>query len=92
MTGVAVPTLRAVQLKGMADEPAPACDAHDLDRAARHMKSFFTDVNRMEGTPIALLERLRPVDFAVCTTTVSEVFDQTPGLGAGAGAAMKPAP
>jgi hypothetical protein len=83
VTGAAVPTLRAVQLKGKADEPVATCDPAELARAARHIESFFTDVNRTEGTPLALLERLRPTAFAVCTITVAEVFDQTPGPGAG---------
>ncbi len=83
VTGVAVPTLHAVQLKGMADEPVVTSDTGDVARAAHHFDSFFVDVNRMEGTPVALLERLRPPAFAVCTITVAEVFNQTPGPGAG---------
>jgi hypothetical protein len=83
VTGVAVPTLRAVQFKGTANDPVATSDAGDLARAALHLESFFADVNRIEGTPIALLERLRPTAFAVCTITVAEVFDQTPGPGAG---------
>jgi hypothetical protein len=84
VTGVSISTLRAVQLKGTADEPTATSDAVDIDRAAAHMDRFFSDVNRMEGTPIALLERLRPSVLAVCTILVAEVFDQTPGPGAGA--------
>jgi hypothetical protein len=83
VTGVALPTLRAVQLKGRADEPVATSEPADLARAARHLESFFTDANRVEGTPVALLERLRPTAFAVCTITVAEIFDQTPGPGAG---------
>jgi hypothetical protein len=84
VTCVAVPTLHAVQLKGEADQPVPTSDAEDIARAARHCESFFADINRMEGTPPALLERLRPTDFAACTVTVTEVFEQTPGPAAGA--------
>lgn len=83
VTGVAVPTLRAVQIKGEADEPLATSDAGDLARAARHADSFFSDVSSIEGTPVALLERLRPAAFAVCTVTVTEVYDQTPGPAAG---------
>jgi hypothetical protein len=83
VTAAAVPTLRAVQVKGTADEPVATSDPGDLARTARHMDSFFTDVTGTEGTPVALLERLRPVNFAVCTVTVTEVFNQTPGPGAG---------
>jgi hypothetical protein len=83
VTGAAVPTLRAIQIKGIAAEPVATSDAADLARAAQHLENFFTDVTRTEGTPVALLERLRPTSFVVCTITVTEVFDQTPGPGAG---------
>jgi hypothetical protein len=83
VTCVAVPTLRAVQLKGEADKPVPTSDGADLARAARHCESFFADVSSIEGTPVALLERLRPTTFAGCTVSVTEVYDQTPGPAAG---------
>ena len=83
VTGVAVPTQRAVQLKGQADEPVATSDAGDLARAARHCESFFADVYSLEGTPVVLLERLRPTAFAACTVTVTDVYDQTPGPVAG---------
>jgi hypothetical protein len=83
VTGVAVPTLRAVQLKGAATEPEVTSDPTDLARAARHCESLFADICGVEGTPLALVGRLRPTAFATCTITVSEVFDQTPGPDAG---------
>ena len=90
VTGVDVATLRAVQIKGTAGEPAATLDREDLERAGRHIESFFHNVSRMEGTPVALLERLRPRAFAVCTVAVTDAFDQTPGPGAGA--SLEPAP
>jgi Pyridoxamine 5'-phosphate oxidase len=83
VTGVSVPTLRAVQLKGTVEEPTVTSDAGDIARAAAHMDSLISDIHRMEGTPKALLERLRPSTYAVCTVTVDEIFDQTPGPEAG---------
>lgn len=83
VTGVAVATLRAIQVKGEADEPVPTSEAGDLARAALHCERFFNNVNRMEGTPLALVERLTPASFAACTVTVSEIYDQTPGPAAG---------
>ncbi len=83
VTCVAVPTLRAVQLKGEADKPVQTSDAADIARAARHCESFFADVSSIEGTPVAFLERLRPTAFAACTLTVTEVYEQTPGPAAG---------
>jgi pyridoxamine 5'-phosphate oxidase-like protein len=83
VTAVAVQTLQAIQLKGTADEPVKTSDADDLARATRSIDAFFTEVNRMEGTPVVLLERLRPTAFALCTVAVADVFNQTPGPGAG---------
>lgn len=83
VTGCAVPTLRAVQIKGQAEPPVPTDDAADLARAARFREDFFRDVERTEGTPRALLERLTPATFAVCTVTVVESYNQTPGPVAG---------
>ncbi len=83
VTGVDVSTLRAVQIKGEADEPVAASDPGDLASAERHCERFFSNVSRLEGTPVALMARLKPDAFAVCTVTVTEVFDQTPGPVAG---------
>lgn len=83
VTGAAVPTLRSVQIKGRAEPPVPTDDAADLACAARFREAFFRDVERIEGTPRALLERLTPIAFAVCTVSVAESYDQTPGPVAG---------
>ena len=90
VTAVAVPTLRAVQLKGHADEPVATSDPGDLARADAHCERFFADVTTLEGTPVGLLERLKPSAYAVCTVAVAEVFDQTPGPVAGARLATAP--
>ena len=79
-----VRTYRAVQLKGMADAPRPADDPADVERGAEHVAAFFTAIHATEGTPIELLERLAPAALAVCTITVTDVFEQTPGPSAGA--------
>jgi hypothetical protein len=83
VTGAAVPTLRSVQIKGRAEPPVPTHDAADLACAARFREGFFGDVERIEGTPRALLERLTPARLSVCTVTVDELYDQTPGPIAG---------
>lgn len=82
-TCVSIPTLTAVQLKGEADQPVATSDAADIARAVRHCESFFAEVARIEGTPAAFLERLRPTAFAACTVTVTEFYEQTPGPDAG---------
>ena len=83
ITGCDVPSLCSIQLKGSATAPVPTDDPADLDRAARFCEAFYGDVARTEGTPLALLERLTPRRFAVCTVDVDQVFDQTPGPAAG---------
>lgn len=83
VTGCSVPTLHSVQLKGQSCAPVATSDEGDLACAARFCASFIEDVTRTDGTPAALLERLIPTAYAVCTVTVSEVYDQTPGPVAG---------
>jgi hypothetical protein len=83
VTGCAVPTLRAVQLKGRAEAGPEPANAADVARADHFCELFFADVSQLEGTPVALLERLKPTAYAVCTVAVDEVFDQTPGPVAG---------
>jgi hypothetical protein len=76
-------TLHAVQFKGRAGEAEPATDA---DRAAvvRYCDGFFRAVQEADGTERYLLEQMVPRDFVACTVAIDEVFDQTPGPGAGA--------
>ena len=83
ITAADVTTLRSVQLKGRATAVEPATD-EDRVRAARHNDAFFADVTATDGTPRALLDRLLPAAYAACVLEVAEVYDQTPGPGAGA--------
>lgn len=83
ITGADVPTLRSMQAKGRAVAVEPATDA-DRARARAFRDDFFTDIAETDGTPMALLDRLVPLDYMACTVMIEEVFDQTPGPGAGA--------
>ena len=83
ITAANVPTLRATQLKGRAGPTEAATDA-DNDRAAQFCDDFFGDITRTDGTARDLLERLRPAQLVACVVAVDEVYDQTPGPGAGA--------
>ena len=83
LTGGDVRTLHSVQLKGRSLGVEPATDA-DRARARRYCDEFFADIAQTDGTERDLLERLVPADYAVCLVAVDEVFDQTPGPGAGA--------
>jgi hypothetical protein len=90
LTCVSIRTLTAVQLKGEADQPVAISDTADAARAAHHCESFFADVVSVEGTPISLIERLRPTAFAACTVTVTEIYEQTPGPDAGSPLRRRP--
>jgi hypothetical protein len=82
VTGADVRTLRGLQAKGhvVALGPeAPADHAHML----RHCDEFFDAIVELDGIPRPLLERMRPVTYAVCEIDVEALFDQTPGPGAG---------
>jgi hypothetical protein len=83
VTGASVRTLRSVQLKGRASNIRPA-DSADRKRARRFCDAFFSDIYETDGTDRGVLERLVPRDYVTCTVEVDEVYDQTPGPGAGA--------
>jgi hypothetical protein len=51
---------------------------------ASYCDSFFGAVEEADGTDRRLLERTVPGDFVSCTVEIDELFDQTPGPGAGA--------
>jgi hypothetical protein len=83
ITATNVPTLHSMQLKGRCHAIEPAT-VGDRARADRFCDSFFTDIETTEGTARWKLERLHPGELVVCAVTVDELYDQTPGPGAGA--------
>jgi hypothetical protein len=83
ITGADVRTLRSVQVKGRFGASEPAAD-DDRTRARRFCDAFFGAVVATDGTARELLERLVPDDYVACTIAIDEVYDQTPGPGAGA--------
>jgi hypothetical protein len=42
-----------------------------------------------DGTDRRLLERLVPLDFVACDVMIDELYDQTPGPGAGSAVARE---
>jgi Pyridoxamine 5'-phosphate oxidase len=82
LTGADVRTLRSVQLKGRVVSTAPATD-EDVHLVADHSGAFFRAVHETDGMPIALLERLLPATVVAVEFEVEEMFDQSPGPGAG---------
>jgi hypothetical protein len=76
-------TLHAVQFKGWAGVAEPATD-DDRAEVGPYCDAFFDVVAEVDGTDRRLLERLVPETFIACTVVIEELYDQTPGPGAGA--------
>jgi hypothetical protein len=83
VTGTDVPTLRGCQIKGTIRSVEPG-DEEDRALLERYRAEVFADIQRTDGIPVTLLERITPDDVVGCVFAVEEVFDQTPGPGAGA--------
>ena len=83
VTGANVLTLRSMQLKGRAVEVAVA-SPDDAARADRYIRAFYADVEATDRVPWERFEHFLPAGYVTCTIEVHDVFDQTPGPGAGA--------
>jgi hypothetical protein len=81
-TATSVIDLRSVQLKGRGTG-IEAVTAGDRARAGEYTEAFFADVEATDGYARSLLDRLVPHGYVPCTVVVEELFDQTPGPGAG---------
>jgi hypothetical protein len=83
ITACDVRTLRSRQLKGrvLGIEPATPEDRRTM---RGYCDAFFTDIEQTDGYPRPLLERMVPDELVTCAVEVDELFDQTPGPGAGA--------
>jgi hypothetical protein len=83
LTAADVRDLRSVQLKGRVvgtDEPR----REDLERCSRHNDELFTDIQDTDFFPRELTARMVPPSYVVAVVDVEELYDQTPGPGAGA--------
>ena len=83
VTGADVRTLVSAQVKGTAVALEPPTD-DDLARSAAFCDDFFGAVTATDNIDRALMARLVPADLWACTIELAEVYDQTPGPGAGA--------
>jgi hypothetical protein len=82
VTSTSVRTLRSLQMKGAVVELEPAVG--DEERYVRYCDGFFGDLHDSDGTPMAIIDRLRPVGpLGAAHVVVDELFDQTPGPAAG---------
>lgn len=83
VTGADVLTFASVQLKGS----VVALDAPDADdRAAieHHNDVFVGKIEAVDGHPADVVRRFLPIEHVMVEVLVDEVYDQTPGPGAGA--------
>jgi hypothetical protein len=89
ITSADVPTLRSCQVKGRVERLAPVTEA-DLAVVDEHCHAVFTDISVVDRIPYDLIARIKPDHFVACELVVDEVYDQTPGPGAGATVAEFP--
>jgi hypothetical protein len=82
VTGADVRTLRSRQVKGRLLGLEPAAGT-DRARAARYRDALYTAVEETDGQPRVVLDQLTPAAYLVALVEATEVFDQTPGRGAG---------
>jgi hypothetical protein len=76
-------SLRSVQVKGVASAVELPTQA---DRARFHefCEGCVATLHAIDDTPEALIWRFMPSGVVACIVTVADLFDQTPGPGAGA--------
>jgi hypothetical protein len=82
MTFADVLNLRSIQVKGRsvrAPEPPGPADLASMER----YQEVLSPKSRLNGTPPALLESIRPRSVFVVSIVVEEAYDQTPGPSAG---------
>jgi hypothetical protein len=83
VTFTEIEELTSYQVKGrVSSERGPESSA-DRARREAYITAFAENVNRVDGTPLAVIDRLMPRSFLVFEMDVDEVFDQTPGPAAG---------
>lgn len=77
-----VRTLSSAQLKGRVTAVGPPTEG-DLAAMERSVEGFMHAVHEVDGNPIEQLRRLLPNAVLAVELDVAEVFDQSPGPGAG---------
>lgn len=82
ITSADVRTLRSVQLKGRVVRVEASTDA-DIELMQEHSEAFFRAIHETDGHDIALVRSLLPITTITIEAVVEELYDQTPGPGAG---------
>lgn len=84
-----VRTFQSVQFKGVVVSVA---DATDADHAAveHYLRAFYDAVVEVDGVRRELVERVTPSRYSACRFEPRDLYDQTPGPGAGAAVRRRP--
>lgn len=82
VTAADVRTLRSVQLKGRITR-VEAPTEHDLRMADEHSGLFLDAISQTDGMEIDLTRRMLAIEMISVEFIVEQLFDQTPGPGAG---------
>ena len=83
-TSADVRTLRSVQMKGRVTAVEEEPGEEDLRRCDAHNEELFSDIEETDHFPRALTARMVPPGYLVTIVEIEELYDQTPGPGAGA--------
>ena len=89
VTAASVRTLHSIQMKGRSAGLDEATDG-DVAVSARYCEQFIVDVHETDGVPEERIRRLIPTRLAAWHFEVRELFDQTPGPGAGGAVGAAP--
>ena len=76
-------TFQSVQFKGVVVSVSEATEA-DHAAVERYLTAFYDAVVEVDGVQPDLVERVTPSRYSACRFEPREVYDQTPGPGAGA--------
>ena len=78
-----VRTFQSVQFKGLVVSLSEAAEA-DHAAVEHYLTAFYDAVVEVDGVRRDLVERVTPSRYSACRFEPREVYDQTPGPGAGA--------
>jgi hypothetical protein len=87
VTAADVRTLRSVQLKGRLTLVEPPTE-HDRALVQDHSERFFESVYETDGHARDLVQRMLAISLISVEMVVEQLFDQSPGPGAGSPVAM----
>ena len=87
VTAADVRTLRSVQLKGRITAVEPSTE-HDRETMEEHSSMFFQAIVDTDGYEYDVTRRMLPIEVISVEFVVDELFNQSPGPGAGSPVAL----